>query len=101
MVEGTAPLNTAVACLPILFRTSVKPMHAASWSTDGLLLTVTKTLLALCRRSITCCLAFAAGGGAGFCGSIFLSVFVLGFLTHKRIINTRVLQPFWGLGFRA
>src|SRR3989344_5648054 len=56
-VEGTWPEKTAVACLSILFSSSVIPIQDASWSTDGLVLTVTSTLLACLMRSTICCLS--------------------------------------------
>src|SRR5665213_1538570 len=59
-VEGTAPENTAVVCLPVLFKRRVKPIQAASWSTLGLVLTVTRIFWAVLSLSTTCCLAEAS-----------------------------------------
>src|SRR3990167_1896585 len=59
IVDGTCPEKTAVACLSILFSNKVRPIQADSWSTDGLLLTVTKILDACLMRSTICCLAAA------------------------------------------
>src|SRR4030095_8451188 len=46
MVDGTCPLKTVVACFLSLLRNKVRPMDAANWSTEGLVLTVTRTLFA-------------------------------------------------------
>ncbi len=80
MASGILPLKTAVACLPMLFRAMVKPKAAASSSTLGLALTVTKMLVTCGRRfKISCMaepemgvgLAIVAGMavGAPYCGA--------------------------------
>ena len=54
IASGISPLTTAVACLSSLLRKMVRPRAAASSSTDGFLLTVTKMFVTSLMLSMIC-----------------------------------------------